>query len=308
MAVSLNTSSVLRNNKLILGLIALLIMGAFFGALRFLENIYQTETYYVLVEPIPTRTQVTPEMLTPVVTSKGTKPDSLTLADVQTGGVYTRIPLNQGDVLTMSNTGGFDDISVGIPDSWVVTNFAVGADDAVGGRVRRGVYFDMMAVTREGTFYPFVNVLALDTSVSLSSASSNEAAETGEAKSGQTEQYYVGFAPEEAARFHDMLEQHGENIKLVLSPRQNEYNEPDLEAYVGPNNGMFRYSVGDEITNSGELTDNTFSRVDRDEFGRPVDYRPDGTRYDGTEEPVGNSGQVSFEDWTKWIDTARSSR
>lgn len=255
----------LRNNKLIFAGIAFLILLVFAGALTLLKSIYQTETYYVLAADVPTRTQIMPEMLEPITTSAGTAPASaLDISDVQAGYVYTKYPLLKGDILTASNVGGFDDISVGVPDEWVVTSFSVGADDAVGGRIRRGVYFDFMVATNDGAFYPFVNVLALDTTVSLANASSSEAADTEEAHAGQTSQYVVGMSPEDAARLQQITKKHGQDIKLVLSPRQNEYAPPQLASYTG----VFKYE--NDTKNLGEGTDYTFTPRERDAFGRPI--------------------------------------
>lgn len=255
----------LRNNKLIFAGIAFLILLVFAGALTLLKSIYQTETYYVLAGDVPTRTQIMPEMLEPITTSAGTAPSSaLDISDVQAGYVYTKYPLLKGDILTASNVGGFDDISVGTPDDWVVTSFSVPADSAVGGRIRRGVYFDFMVATNNQAFYPFVNVLALDTTVSLSNASSNQAADTEEAHAGQTSQYVVGMPPEDAARLQQITKQYGQDIKLVLSPRQNEYNPPQLSSYTG----VFKYE--NDTRNMGEGTDYTFTPLERDSFGRPI--------------------------------------
>jgi uncharacterized protein YxeA len=48
MAKKNGSGSVLRNNKIILAGIALLLVFVFIGFLTFLKSFYQTETYYVL--------------------------------------------------------------------------------------------------------------------------------------------------------------------------------------------------------------------------------------------------------------------
>lgn len=263
----------LKSNGLILiviGVVSLALFGVVFSVA---SKLFQTETYYVLNQDIPTRTQVTEDMLEPVVTSEGTAPEAAVgLADVQTGNVYTQYPLLTGDILTMSNVGGMEDISVGIPDTWVITNFSVGADDAVGGRIQRGAYFDIMVAGEDGTTYPFVNVLALDTTVDLSNASSAEAADSEEAHEGQTSQYVVGMSPDNAAKLQNIVKNHGSDIKLVLSPRQNEYEKPKIADY----DGKFAYDRSDSPvwpgqSEAGELTDYTFTDVERDAFGRPLE-------------------------------------
>lgn len=262
------------NNWVLIALIVAVGIALFIVFAVAATRIFQTENYYVLNQDVPTRTQITPDMLDPITASEGTAPAAaIGIEEVQSGEVYTQYPLLAGDILTMSNVGGREDISVGIPDEWVVTNFSVGADDAVGGRIQRGTYFDMMIVqggTKAeggGATYPFVNILALDTTVDLSTASSADAAETEEAHDGQTTQYVVGMSPEDAGKLQHIMEQYGSNVKLVLSPRQNEYNAPQLNEYTG----KFAYDEADTPKNMGENTDYTFRDVERDEFGVPLD-------------------------------------
>lgn len=255
-------STKLRNNKLIFALIALLMVIAFVGTLTLIRSVYQTTTYYVLNQDVQTRQQVTPEMLSPVTTSAGTEPKGYTIVDVQSGQIYTKVPLTAGEMLTQSTAGAREDISTGVPDENVITSFSVDADNAVGGRIRRGVYFDVMVVGKDGSYYPFVNMLALDTSVSLSGASSANAADTAEAKAGQTEQYVVGLSPQNAAKLQSIAT--GGNLKLVLSPRQNEYNSPRLSDYTG------KFAYENDVVNAGEGTDYTFTPLKRDAFGRPL--------------------------------------
>ena len=266
----------IRNNKLVFLAIAILMAIVFVGALTFLSNVYQTEEYYVVNQEVPTRTQVTPEMLKKVVTTKGTAPAGLTPADVQSGTVYTRYPLAAGDLLTLSNTGGLADIAVGIPDSWVITSFSVPADQASAGRITRGVYFDMLIVNENGSYYPFVNMLAIDTSVSVTGASNPGAIDSEEAKTGQTQIYYVGMTPGDAARLQTLMANPDGTVQLILSPRENDYQEPNIEAYTGPENGIFTFEFDGTPQNVNQGTDPTFTDVERDEMGRPTNVDSDG--------------------------------
>lgn len=285
------SSGLLRNGKLIWLGIAFLLILVFVGSLSLLRGVFQTETYYVLKQDVPNRTLITMDMLEPVVTSVGTSPGgapemtqeerdaerAAILTAVQSDSVYAQFPLVAGDILSPSNVGGLNDISVGVPDSWVITSFSVNADNAVGGRIQRGYYFDMLVVGDNGAYYPFVNMLVLDTSVSLDSASSADAVESEEANDGQTSQYTVGLNPENAAKLHKIVADNGGNIKMVLSPRQNEYAAPQLASYTG----LFNYDQGADgviapgLIDNGdgtprEATDYTFTDVERDEFGRPI--------------------------------------
>ena len=241
-----------------------LALGAAGVILTIFLSLIQTETYYVLNEDVPARSMIYPEMLTPVTVSKDGAPEAaIGIDDVQGGTVFTNYPLLTGDILTASNVGGREDMSVGIPDDWVITNFSVSADNAVGGRIQRGYYFDLLVTDDGGSFYPFVNVLALDTTVDLSGASSSDAANTEEAKSGMTTQYVVGMSPENAAKLHAVIAKYSD-VKLVLSPRANEYQKPNMEEYTG----IFKYNIGDKPLNLGEGTDYTFTTLGRDGFGR----------------------------------------
>lgn len=261
-------TSFLQRGKLIWAVLGIIAIAVFLGSLTLLQSIYQTQTYYVLKADVPTRTQITADMMTPVTTSKGTAPKAAkSLSEAQSGTLYTKYPLTQGDILTNSNVGPFEDISTGVPDNWVITSFNVPADNAVQGRIKRGYYFDMMVSTTTGSSYPFVNVLALDTSVSLSNASSNNAADSEEAKAGQTSVYVVGMPPQDAARLQQIMKKYNNGVQLLLSPRQNEYAAPQLASYTG----MFSYDAEkDSPTDLGKGTDNTFTPVERDTLGRPV--------------------------------------
>jgi hypothetical protein len=278
------TTASLRNNKLIWVSIIVLVVIVFVGALNYLKAFYQTETYYILNQDVPARTLILPDMLSPVTTSAGTAPiAALGIAEVQANDAYAQYPLLQGDILTGSNVGGLSDVAVGIPDNWVITNFSIDADSAASGRIVRGTYFDIMMIGGEGAevagtggvHYPFINVLALDVTTSISALSSSQAADSEEARVGQTDLYSVGATPADAARLQSAIAQGG-TMKLVLSPRQNEYNPPRVGDYqAAGTGGIFRYSVGDVPTNLGEGTDYTFTDLERDNFGRPFEVTED---------------------------------
>lgn len=274
MASKKGAAGALKNNKLLVA--ALIGLGGilFFVFLNMSQKIFQTETYYVLNQDVPTRTQIMPEMLEPINASEGTAPKAaIGIQEVQAGLTFTRYPLQAGEILTMSNTAGDrTELTTGIPDEWVVTNFSVSADNAVGGSITRGKYFDMMVVDEFEAFYPFVNMLTLDTSVSLNSASGAGAIETEEAKSGQTSQYFVGLTPENAGKLQVIMKKYGDNIKLVESPKQNEYNSPRLEDYEG----TFTYDQGIDGTiwpgevDGKEITDKNFTVIERNKDMSPT--------------------------------------
>lgn len=266
-----------KGSGVIIGLILLLVVVTFVIAMTWLSNLSRTTTYYVLAEDIPTKTLIVPEMLVPVVTSEGTEPANIVpIETIQEYETVSQIPLMMGDPITKSVTSSIKvNVSIGIPDSWVVTSFGVNADNAVGGRIQFGTYFDLLVTVDEKTFYPFVNILALDTTVSMDSASSADAVNTEEAYAGQTSQYVVGMPPGDAARLQNLMSTYGSEVKLVISPLQNDYMKPDINAYRGAFtwNSLLPDIMIDtpEPINMGEGTNNLFEDVDRDEkTNKPV--------------------------------------
>ena len=213
-----------KKNTLLIFFAVLIVSGIFVGTATLAKNLYETETYYTLNKDVPADTQITADMLEPHVAAKGSIPfeSLLTVGDVQSSessdAIYSAVRLRAGEMVPYSSIrSGNDDLKKQIPQGWVLTNFSVGADDAVGGRIQRGSYFDIMVATADGGYYPFINVKALDTTVDLSAASSSDAVNTEEAHSGQTTQYTVGLTPENAAKLHSIMAQYGNSVKLVLS-------------------------------------------------------------------------------------------
>lgn len=281
MAIKSKTSQRLsdsKSNKIIWALIGVIMVVVFFAAMSLFSDLTKQDSYFVLNKDVPfAKTQITVQDLSEISVREGTAPpNALNIAVVQSGDVYSKFPLKKGDTLTASNTGPNLDIAVGVPDSWVITNFSVSADNAVQGRIQRGFYFDMLVTTtvpaKDGnesvtySFYPFINMLALDTTVSLNSAPNSNAVNTDIAKAGQTKQYTVGLPRAEAARLHAILAQYGSNVKLVLTPRQNDYCEVNPEEYAG----QFGFDVNkDGPFNAGQNTNNNFTDVERD-AGVPI--------------------------------------
>lgn len=267
----------IKSGKVLLGVAAVIIIAVFFIAFNFLNNIYATTTYYVLNQDVASRTLITPEMLKPIITQEGTAPPTaLNLSEVQSGTLYSQYPLSEGSIISNDNISGYEDISSGIPDDWVITSFTVDSNNAVGGRIKQGTYFDMLVNTDEGSFYPFVNILTLETNVSMSNSSNSDSTEnkenTADLYNSQASQYVVGMPPEDAGRLQDIIKKFQGNINLVVSPKQNNYNLPDLTAYKG----LFTYrddtsiAFGVDPINLGQGTDQNFSKIERDAFGRPT--------------------------------------
>lgn len=104
-------------------------------------------TYYVLNKDVPARTQITPEMLTAVETTIAGAPTvALTPRYVTDNAVFSKVPMQTGDVLSTSTVAPLERIDSDLPAGFVVTSFQVTPENAVAGKVRKGDYIDMIAV------------------------------------------------------------------------------------------------------------------------------------------------------------------
>lgn len=245
-----------------IGVIIIVLLGAiYFG----LSKVLATESYYVLNADVPAKTQITERMLKEITTAKGTSPqNAINLAQVQQGSVYSKYPLKSGDVISASNTGLNLDSSTGIPDDWSITSFNISTDDAVGGNIAKGDYFDVIGVTAEGgAKYLFKNVLALEANYNQGE---NTVTEDGKiVQLGETVQYIVGMPSDKVAIFQHALSKY-EKIKLALAPASVKYDErkdKDLSK-------AFTVSDDIEVTDLYEGSDNSFANILRDQNGRPV--------------------------------------
>lgn len=279
----------MKDNKFLLTIIVVFSIVAGVGIASLLASLTQKETYYVLNRDVPARMQISTEQLSPIESGEGqAPPNALSIGDVQAGLIFAQYPLKEGDILSESSVGSLNDISVGVPDSWVVTNFGVPADNAVGGRIQRGSYFDILATNGDGeAHYVLSNVLALETHTSVAGAETADAADSEESITGLGEQYVVGLSHENAAKLHATIDS-GHTLRLVISPKQNDYEAPDTAAMEG----TFNAFDGNSVPDVGSMTDNTFSPIQRDEEGRPVESDDDDVFYSDDEIQEDNDEDV----------------
>ena len=278
-------------------LILIVILGVLLIGLTysFFSSISATETYWVLGTDVPAHSQITADDMQAVKTRKGTAPKSISLADVQSGQVYAQYDLLAGDVLTNSNTGGRASLYNGVSDQWAVTSFTISSSDAVDGNIQRGDYFDILgmgqkqsengntvegAVTvQQGGTYIYYNVMCLFTTLQKTSETAKDGTTT---TTGESVEYFVAMPPKDIAMLQSALS--SLQIKLVLSPRENTYKQPNANAYAfstfsynGENIQPRNASLCDDSKpdSSSDCTDNTFKDVRRNEFGVPYDVSED---------------------------------
>lgn len=279
-----------------LGILLIVLVFSFF------RSISATETYYVLGTDVPAHSQITADDMQAVKTRKGTAPKSIGLNEVQSGQVYAQYDLLAGDVLTNSNTGGRASLYNGVSDQWAVTSFTIDSSDAVDGNIMRGDYFDILgmgskassdgqqvsnAITMgQGGTYVYYNVLCLFTTSRKTSETAKDGTTT---TTGESLEYFVAMPPKDIAMLQAAL--NSLQIKLVLSPRENTYQQPNSQAYAF---STFSYN-GEEIqprnaslcddsqSSSSDCTDNTFLDVRRNKFGVP---------YNPTDKELDENGEI----------------
>ena len=258
-----NTTASAKDTKLlwiVIVLLALLVAG---GTFAILNNITKQDTYYVLNTNLPSRTQITPQDLSPVSTSQNSAPqNAIGLSEVQQGTVYTKYPLQAGDVISASNAGSLDTINEGIPDNWVVTSFEPADNDPIVENLQRGDYFDIMATNMKkedqrpagdnssnlGQIkvgqYVFRNVMVLDNPATTTANDNNDSANGATSQpQNSTTAFVVGMSPQNAAMLTILTKNF--DTKIVMSPRYNTYANPselddlyktfDFNAVIGDN-------------------------------------------------------------------------
>lgn len=246
---------------LIVVLISLFSLGVFFT----LKIAMAEESYYVLNTNVPARAKITTDMLQEVRVSKdGVPQNAIPLGAFESQDIYTKIPLDAGDILTESNTGLSLDTSTGIPDDWVVTSINISSDKAVGGQIARGDYFDILGVNDMGeTRYIAVNVLALDVKYSQSQTADAE----GKQVFNEELQYIIGAPAEYAASIASATDSGILSLRTVLSPRSIRYKERDIANLEGVS---FKSDSRTPLLDMFEGTDPTFTTVLRDKNERPI--------------------------------------
>lgn len=253
---------------LIVGVLIIALSG---GILFALSNAFKTETYYVLNQDVPAKTQITSSLLTPVETSAGTAPqNAVSMSTVQSGNVYAKYSLYQGDVISSSNAGSVETSYDGIPDDWSVVSFTIDADNAVNGTLAKGDYFDVIGVNPNnkdtGGEYIITDVLVLDVATaSGGTQTTNADGSVTSTNTGATLVYTVGMPQELVAGFLGALPNYSK-IHLTRAPLAARYSNRDVSELTG----ITKLPVDDEVEDIMKGTDPTFTPVVRDSNWIPV--------------------------------------
>lgn len=278
MTTTTNTSkkSLFNGRKMWFIFSAVAAFGVAIVLLLIMSALTAKDTYFVLNQDIPARTNIDVSMLTEIQTSAGSAPPSaLDLSDI-TPETFSLYSLSAGDILTTSNTGDLLSLSAGLPDDFVVTSFIADPSMAAGGNVQRGDYIDIIAVVDDSSVtgeegpaasYVLQRVLVVDATVNLDSYSGGEEAsttdgsgstggETGNTgdpaiRAGVPTMFTVGLSPDNAA----VLAVAGQYELYVVLSSAATTEGVEIPGVGEPASGR---NIWGNPQNAGEGTDNTF--------------------------------------------------
>lgn len=214
-----NSTATLKPKRNVTGiLIAAIVMIGLFGAIAYsLGKLFETTTYYALNTNVQQGAKITTSMLEAREIAVDSKPENaIDISVVASDTVTAKYDLNRGDVLASSNVNAKGSDSFGdIPKNWVVTSFAIDADNAADGTISRGDFFDIMMATPNGMKYIALNMRCIDIT-----SSSNTVDEAGKKNnSGASLLYTVALPQDRAAQFQASVTAQNANLKMVRSSK-----------------------------------------------------------------------------------------
>ena len=142
------------------------------GSLLVLGGATETRTYWVISEDIPAGVEITSDMLfEKEASAEGAPGQAMTADEFASATWYSKIPLARGTVLQESVVTDNRDFNDDLPEGYVVASILVEPQNAAGGRISKGSFIDIAAVsgTDLGTSIAKVvlqRVLVLDVTVS----------------------------------------------------------------------------------------------------------------------------------------------
>lgn len=153
------------------------------GSLLILGSATATKSYWVLEEDVAAGVEITSDMLFekegPVDAVPG---QALTAEDFTSAVWYSKIPLARGTVLQSSVLTDNVDFRDGLPAGFVVTSILVEPQNAVGGRISRGDFIDIAAVSGQDVGSSLAKVILQKVLVVDVMVSPNDIAETANSR------------------------------------------------------------------------------------------------------------------------------
>jgi Flp pilus assembly protein CpaB len=119
------------------------------GALTILGSAADRVPYYVVNQSIAAGVEITPDVILEIqAPADSVPPYAMTLEDIQGSQWFSRIALAGGTVLqksvVMNDTSA---LTATLPDGFVLASILVAPEDAAGGRITRGNYVDIAALS-----------------------------------------------------------------------------------------------------------------------------------------------------------------
>lgn len=201
------------------------------GSLLVLGGATETRTYWVLNEDVPAGVEITSDMLFEKEASvEGAPGQAMTAEEFTSSTWYSKIPLARGTVLQDSVLTDNRDFNDDLPAGYVVTSILVDPEDAAGGRISKGNFVDIAAVSGNdlGTSIAKVvlqRVLVLDVTVSpndiadVANSQGQDLSEVGSAAlyAGTPSMYILAVSPIDFAKLALIKDS---NLYLALSADQ----------------------------------------------------------------------------------------
>lgn len=168
-----NVTALLKGRWVVWGLSLFFSVLAGLGVFLIVGKAADRTPIYVMSEDVPARTQITSANVLKVDVNAEAQPvTALSYADVASGKLFTAVPLKRGDILTTSVTAGLTPINYKLPPRYLTASIQVAPERAVGGKIKRGDYIDIAAVTGTTSKVVLQHVLVLDVTVNPNSIAS----------------------------------------------------------------------------------------------------------------------------------------
>lgn len=184
------------------------------GSLLVLGGATETRTYWVLSDDVPAGVEITSDMLFEKEASvEGAPGQAMTAEEFTSSTWYSKIPLARGTVLQKSVLTDNRDFNDDLPAGYVVASILVDPENAAGGRISKGNFIDIAAVSGNdlGSSIAKVvlqRVLVLDVTVSpndIADVANSQGQDLGEVGSaalyaGKPSMYILAVSPLDFAK------------------------------------------------------------------------------------------------------------
>lgn len=228
------TTSILKGRWTLWAMALFFSLLAGFGALTILSSLADRVTYYVVNQDVPAGVEITTDLLAAVeAPADSLAPGTLTLEEITSQKWYSKVPLAYGTIIQSSTVTDNKSLTSDLPPGYVLATIMVEPENAVGGRIKKGDYVDIAAVS--GTDLSnatakivMQRVLVVDVAISPASIADAAASNaTGEEDipvadenalySGTPSMYTLAVSPQDFAKLALIRDA---NVYLALSASQ----------------------------------------------------------------------------------------